>query len=854
MKTITNLNLIQKRGIKMLSIFIGLCLSVAVHATVKTYAKLSTLDPSKFSYTLQARDNGTSTWYTVPLYNTVVTNTSGGEVYTNVGNFDCNGSTNIQITFSTTVTSAAIYPASLGITPTISGNTITFTIPGPKKFYVDINGDHYNNCIHVIADSIETDAPSQGDANVIYVPTGTFVDSTITIASGKTLYIQGGAAVRSVNMSSNSKLRGRGFIYRSSYDAIYASWVSNISIEGIIDLNHGWGNGGGCGIRCGSSTNVTIKNTASFSSRKWGDGYDIFCSDTVNINDVFIRTNDDAICFYGGGASSFSGSCKHINVSNSILLPDLAHSFNIGVYGDQNSNTEIRDINVTNIDIINWDRNAEAPMNFMVSDLVRAANIKFQDVRVKDCANLSAPPITAMSIITYSYNPGRAIDSIYFLNVSYTGNSIPASSINGYDANRLVSNVFFNNLKINGNIISGPSAANMTIGTYTNKIKFSSLIAGENYFLTAKHSGKCANVSGGSTTAGAQVVQNTYTSSAYQKWTLEDAANGYFKFKNVNSGLYMDITGGSTSNGATVEQWTSNTGENQQFQLLPQDSGYFTIIARHSGKCLDVNGNSTSEGATIIQWPYTGSNNQLWLLQPALDSATFEVTSKKSGLCLNPKGGSTTAGATIVQNTYTGASYQKWAVKNAGSGFYKLKNVNSGMYMDIYGGFTTDGDSAIQWTSTTGKNQQFYLVSQGSGYYNIICRKSNKCLDVNGGSTSEGATIIQWPGNGGSNQSWLFSLLSTSSSAKITTDIKEGTSEDLKVYPNPVTDMLTISLTGSDLSSAKVEIYNIQGSLVDTQNVFGNVGSIDMSRLSPDIYFVKICDGQRSTLKKIVKQ
>ena len=610
-----------KTTIKVLAAFICLSIPLTAFSTVITYPQVPGVQVCQFAYTLKARDHGTTAWNTVSLYNTPVTQSYQVETNTTCGYLSCSGSTDYQITFSSAVTSAAVYPASLNVTPTYSGNTITFTVSGPKKFYVDINGDHYNKCMHIIADPLEVNPPHQGDANVIFIPSGTFVDSVIKVPSGKTLYIQGGAGVRGINLDSttNTKVLGRGIIFRPSFDAVSIRYATNVTIDGILGFNHGWGGGGGCGIRCGQSTNVSISNAVSFSSKTWGDGYDIFSSNNVIVNDVFIRTNDDAIAFYGGGKSGFTGDCKNITVINSTLLPDLAHSFSIGVYGDQNIDTQIRDITVANVDICNWTHTTgQGCFYFSVGDRVRAANLKFSNVRVKDFVNAAFLSMALVYNSTYNYNPGRAIDSVYFTNVSYAGSGTPASTISGYDATRKTTNIFFNNLVFNGTTIASAATGNFNIGNYTSNITFSTLpiTIGQTYVITAKNSGKCANPLSGSSASGTNIVQNTYAHNTYQQWVLVDGGNSFYKFRNVSNSMYIDINGAFTADGTNAIQWSADAGLNQQFILIPQAGGYYSMMAVHSGKALDVNGASGSEGATIVQWPYLGTANQSWLFAP----------------------------------------------------------------------------------------------------------------------------------------------------------------------------------------------------------------------------------------------
>jgi hypothetical protein len=53
-----------------------------------------------------------------------------------------------------------------------------------------------------------------------------------------------------------------------------------------------------------------------------------------------------------------------------------------------------------------------------------------------------------------------------------------------------------------------------------------------------------------------------------QHWQLIDAGNGYYKIKNTNSGLILDVSGGSTTAGAKIIQWTDKNANNQLWQLV----------------------------------------------------------------------------------------------------------------------------------------------------------------------------------------------------------------------------------------------------------------------------------------------
>ena len=57
----------------------------------------------------------------------------------------------------------------------------------------------------------------------------------------------------------------------------------------------------------------------------------------ISFNDVYMRTGDDAIAIYGSrfnGGMTWTGNSSNISVTNSILMPDVAHPINIGTHGD----------------------------------------------------------------------------------------------------------------------------------------------------------------------------------------------------------------------------------------------------------------------------------------------------------------------------------------------------------------------------------------------------------------------------------------------------------------------------------------------------------------------------------------
>ncbi|HVQ93622.1 MAG TPA: alpha-galactosidase [Mycobacteriales bacterium] len=137
--------------------------------------------------------------------------------------------------------------------------------------------------------------------------------------------------------------------------------------------------------------------------------------------------------------------------------------------------------------------------------------------------------------------------------------------------------------------------------------------------LTARHSGKLADVFNGSTADGANVVQWAANGQTNQRWQFRDAGGGFFTVVSVNSGKCLDVAGGptATADGVRVDQWTCTGGTNQQWRIQDLGTGFVQLVARHSNKCLDVLNAATTDGAQLVQWTCGTGTNQQWQRSPA---------------------------------------------------------------------------------------------------------------------------------------------------------------------------------------------------------------------------------------------
>ncbi|MFE6281611.1 RICIN domain-containing protein [Streptomyces sp. NPDC057877] len=124
--------------------------------------------------------------------------------------------------------------------------------------------------------------------------------------------------------------------------------------------------------------------------------------------------------------------------------------------------------------------------------------------------------------------------------------------------------------------------------------------------LTARHSGKCADVPNQSLWRGVALSQYTCNGGGNQRFWFRDAGSGYYQLMVRNSSLCLqeftaDVRQEDCAAGTVAQQWS-----------VTSSGGYWQIRARGTGECLDVSGGSTANSAALITYACNGGNNQQW--------------------------------------------------------------------------------------------------------------------------------------------------------------------------------------------------------------------------------------------------
>ncbi|WP_327432684.1 glycosyl hydrolase family 28 protein [Streptomyces sp. NBC_01236] len=426
-----------------------------------TYPRPSTM-PTNTSFKVRVRTALDGEWQTLDIYRPrleeINPTTGSGKVWdTSMVYFDFQGSVEIEVTYlKGGTTKARVRPDALGIKPELLGDTLRFTLDEPRDVVVQIN-DEIFDALHLFTNHIDPNPPAADDPDVIYFGPGvhTVTGNVLTVPSGKTVYLAGGAVlVGQVYFKDVEKasLTGHGMVYGGTANGVLCEGSKNIRIQDVIIMNPG----GGYIATLGESENVHIKKVRGFSSRGNGDGIDVFSSSSVVIDGCFLRNSDDCIAIYAH-RWNYYGDTRDITVQNCTLWADVAHPINVGTHGNTDAPEVLENLVFKNLDILD---HREPQMGYQGcialnpgdSNLIK--NVLIEDVRIEDFRWGQVIHMRIMYNTKYNTSVGRGIQDVYVKNLSYTGTHANPSLFLGYDADHGIDKVTFENLVINGVVIA----------------------------------------------------------------------------------------------------------------------------------------------------------------------------------------------------------------------------------------------------------------------------------------------------------------------------------------------------------------------------------------------------------------
>ena len=142
--------------------------------------------------------------------------------------------------------------------------------------------------------------------------------------------------------------------------------------------------------------------------------------------------------------------------------------------------------------------------------------------------------------------------------------------------------------------------------------------------------------------------------------TVLDFSGEYEFAPASNTSTRLDVTGASTTDGANVEVYDSNGTKAQRWAISSDGDGWFAILSRNSGKALDIDGASTADGANVWQYTGNGTNAQRWLFK----IGNYGIVIKSALGTVLGTTASTASGSNASAQDESGLAYQCWLLRS----------------------------------------------------------------------------------------------------------------------------------------------------------------------------------------------
>lgn len=351
--------------------------------------------------------------------------------------------------------------------------------------------------------------------------------------------------------------------------------------------------------------------------------------------------------------------------------------------------------------------------------------------------------------------------------------------------------------------------------------------AGEYVITSALSQSSVLDVSGGSSSNGANVQLYGYNGSNAQKWSVSFDDQGYATIKNLGSGKVLDASYGSSSNGTNVWQYQGSDGNKaQKWRIVSNDDGTVSIVSALSPtSVVDVNGASTADGANVQLWSSNGSAAQKFSFvsispevtadgQAELEDGwyTFSTALDMSSK-IDIRDWSKANGANAQIWSDTGWQNQTYKVTKVDNGFYSIVSAWSNKALDVDGGRVVPGAKIQQWDySSSNRNQQWAIYANEGGSYTLRNVASGLYLTVDGNSARSGSGLVGSLANGRENQRWLIAQASDpqKSMEEWAKDSQSVLPDGTYVIQSSLSDGLVLDVqNGSKANWANVQLWNV---------------------------------------------
>ena len=203
-------------------------------------------------------------------------------------------------------------------------------------------------------------------------------------------------------------------------------------------------------------------------------------------------------------------------------------------------------------------------------------------------------------------------------------------------------------------------------------------------------------------------------------------------------------------------------------------------------------------------------------------------------------------------NVYTNAvnkeDSQIWIFEHQSNNIFKVQNKSTEWFVETPQAVCEENANVAAWRDPIEEHHTFKVILSGSNYILEPGHCEGKALSAERSLNEENAFLKNVNTN---DNEQLWKLVIPNDVVLSNADFDFSSEENIKAYPNPVEDKLIVNglHVKEDL---EVRIYDIQGNQIGAvQKINDEINSIDFSKFSPGVYFIKYSNNSIPTQRVI---
>lgn len=369
------------------------------------------------------------------------------------------------------------------------------------------------------------------------------------------------------------------------------------------------------------------------------------------------------------------------------------------------------------------------------------------------------------------------------------------------------------------------------------------------YAIQNKQSQLYLGANGNSTENNVFAVQSSYTND-FQKYKLNDLGKGMYAIENVGSGKSLSIVNNSLNVKTYVEQWDGREYDiifgggqiSSQYSDSPSGLDISKLIDKtKSTKYLTFHNKAwvqykSNTPYALGRYTLTSANDvpardpSSWTMSGSNDGTNWTVIDTQSGITF----ASRYEEKSFAVSSDTKYSYFRIEMTCASGSVLQLCE------MRLFGKtYVAEGSYS--------DSQKFIVQDAGNGFVKLINKTSDLMLEIVDGFNNVGEKV--WQNKDYGQMGGLWKLVDPKPDGVETL----LANKNINVYPNPVTNFLTIETKDSEVLE-RITVIDLSGRVILDNTYNDSKAVLSLSDLKSGLYLLKISTDKGSYGHKLIKK